>query len=79
MEQTRGAGTCRHAVPTLFMDAPTWMDATERPWTCVREAEPRELESTDVCRACAHWAPRPEAAEAAPEHPQPYFLDILAH
>lgn len=80
MPQPQTAATCRWAVPTLFMAAPTWTDADDRPWTCVRELAPRELDSTDVCQVCAHWEPR-SANRATPndEAVQPYFLDILGN
>ena len=80
MSTTHGAGTCRWAVPTLFMAAPTWMDAEERPWTCLRDHAPRELDSTDVCRTCARWEARALTPDQ-PERPgsQPYFLDLFAN
>lgn len=80
MSTPHTAANCRWAVPTLFMAAPIWADASDRPWTCLREHTPRELESTDVCRTCANWTSR-VAAEAAPQATDTprYFLDILAN
>jgi hypothetical protein len=80
MSTRHGAGTCRWAVPTLFMAAPTWMDAEARPWTCLRDQTPRELDSTEACRTCATWEPR----DVAPDQPvhtgaRPYFLDIFSN
>ena len=80
MSTTHGAGTCRWAVPTLFMAAPTWMDAESRPWTCLRDQTPRELESTDTCRTCARWEARSATPDPAdPAGTQPYFLDLFAN
>lgn len=80
MPTTHGASTCRYGVPTLFLASPAWTDAADRPWTCVRDQHPHELESTDVCASCTQWEARPEtAADTDAGIPRPYFLDILAH
>lgn len=52
------ASTCRWASPTISMPAPYWWDAEGRPWTCVRSATPRLLETTQDCVVCGQWAPR---------------------
>jgi hypothetical protein len=78
----RAAANCRHALPTLFLAAPDWADATDRPWSCRRGAGVRELESTEVCETCAFWQPI-EAAPATFGEPcehlrtEPFFLDLL--
>jgi len=52
------ASTCRWAVPTLFLPAPFWWEAEDRPWACLREATPRVLETTEVCADCPYWEAR---------------------
>lgn len=51
------ASTCRWAVPTLFLPAPFWWEADDRPWSCIRGAAPRVLETTEVCATCPYWEP----------------------
>jgi hypothetical protein len=70
-------------VPTLLLAPPLWLDADDRPWTCMRDDEPHELESTEVCRRCVRWEPRGEGPVSFGEpcdhlQAQPYFLDIFA-
>ena len=55
MQMTQSAATCRWAVPTLFLPPPIWMGAWDTPWTCLRNARPRMLETTDVCASCPRW------------------------
>jgi hypothetical protein len=59
------ASTCRWARPTLFFDAPLWFDAENRPWTCVRDAAPNALSTTEACASCPRWEPRTDASRAA--------------
>lgn len=69
MSANLNAATCRWATPTLFLPAPFWFEAEMRPWTCVRDASPHVLDTTEVCAACARWGSR--ATPAAPEGEQP--------
>lgn len=62
---TRSASACRWAVPTLSRDAPEWLEAESAPWTCVKDAEAKVLESTEPCETCPHWEARRHAAEPA--------------
>jgi hypothetical protein len=55
MDETQHAANCRWATPTLFVAAPFWLAAEEFPWSCVRDAAPRLLATTDVCATCARW------------------------
>ncbi|MEZ5320212.1 MAG: hypothetical protein R2752_22610 [Vicinamibacterales bacterium] len=57
MTATHRAATCRFAAPTLTLKHPDWLDAHARPWSCVRDATPAPLETTEVCRTCTHWEP----------------------
>ena len=66
----RTASTCRWATPTLFLPAPFWFDAEACPWSCVRDAAPRVLSTTDPCAACPRWEPR-ETAPAQPSDQGP--------
>jgi hypothetical protein len=52
---TRRAGNCLWATPTVFLSAPFWFDAEARPWTCLRDTDPRALSTTDRCAACPRW------------------------
>ena len=67
--EDRHASACRWGVPTLLLRAPYWWQTTESPWTCVREATPRVLETTEECVACPHWEPvrptRPATSDSA--------------
>jgi hypothetical protein len=54
----RSASTCRWAVPTISLPDPVWTEADQSPWTCVRDATPRVLETTERCAACPRWEPR---------------------
>ena len=58
----RRAANCRWATPTLMLPAPLWFDAENSPWSCVRDAAPRVLFSTDACEICSRWEPRQTAA-----------------
>jgi hypothetical protein len=59
MMMVKCAATCRWATQTLWLDPPLWVTAASRPWTCVRDIDARTLETTDECRACVRWQPRP--------------------
>ena len=54
----RTASNCRWATPTLFLPAPFWFDAEACPWSCLRDADPRVLATTDPCATCPRWEPR---------------------
>jgi hypothetical protein len=58
------ASTCRWAVPTIFLPAPFWWQAEDRPWACVRGETPRLLETTEACAECPHWDPLPRQPTA---------------
>jgi len=49
--------TCRFARQTIRMPYPIWLDADDKPWTCLRDAQPRPLEDTSVCHDCPRWRP----------------------
>ena len=53
---------CRWVTPTVFLDAPYWVEAEGSPWACTRDATPRPLATTEECSTCARF-------EAA--HPYP--------
>ena len=81
MIEKQGAANCRWAVPTLFLSSPAWADATDRPWSCIRDEEPYELESTDACHHCVRWEPRVEAGASVREdraRTDPFFLDVFS-
>ncbi|MGE5245350.1 MAG: hypothetical protein ACM3SQ_14060 [Betaproteobacteria bacterium] len=54
----RSASTCKWAKPTMSMPLPTWLEAWDRPWTCVRDETPTTLETTERCEDCPRWEPR---------------------
>jgi hypothetical protein len=60
------ASNCRWAVPTLFLPAPCWWRAEDRPWSCIRGGTPRTLETTEVCAECPYWEPRTNEHQAVP-------------
>ena len=43
MTDTHGAGNCLWATPTLFLEAPLWLEFTDRPLSCVHGATPSIL------------------------------------
>jgi hypothetical protein len=58
----RRAANCRWATPTVLLPAPLWFDAETHPWSCVRDAAPRTLLTTDGCGVCPRWELRQTAA-----------------
>ena len=58
METMHSATTCRWAMPTLFLQPPLWLQATDYPWSCTRDIEPRPLLTTDECQSCPRWQPQ---------------------
>jgi hypothetical protein len=83
MTEIHTAASCRWAVPTLFLARPFWFDAADRPWTCLRDGEPHELDSTDICRTCPRWEPRGSTPVDVGERwnqlqSHPYFLDVFS-
>ena len=64
MAEKHGAANCQWATPTLFLDPPLWLEASSRPWTCVRDDTPAVLDSTEQCAACPRWDPRVESHRA---------------
>jgi hypothetical protein len=84
MTTKKRAGNCAWAIPTIAADAPVWLEAEDRAWTCRRASPPRPLESTEVCAECPFWQARPAAVEADDEswadrveHPLP--TDLITH
>jgi hypothetical protein len=59
------AGRCRWVTPTIFLDAPYWVEAEASPWACIRDAEPRPLATTEECLAC-HRSERLQRVSHAP-------------
>ncbi len=53
--RTQRASNCLWATPTIFLAAPFWFDAETRPWTCLRDGDPRALSTTDRCLECPRW------------------------
>ena len=62
MTDNQGATNCKWAVPTLFLSTPGWVDAEARPWACLRDEDPVEMESTAYCARCVRWEQRTEPA-----------------
>lgn len=67
MTKSQGAANCRWAVPTLLLSSPEWADANERPWSCLRDEAPVELESTIACATCVRWESPPAQPSASGE------------
>jgi len=64
MAKTQSAGNCKWATPTLFLEAPIWLDAESCPWTCTRDRDPRVLGMTITCATCTRWEAPLDAAPA---------------
>lgn len=58
MTAKRSASTCKWAKPTISMPLPTWLEAWDRPWTCVLDGAARTLATTERCEGCPRWQPR---------------------
>jgi len=59
LEANRAAHSCRWSEPTLFRPFPQWLEADDRPWSCLNPRNPHPFESTEACRTCAEWEPEP--------------------
>lgn len=57
MAERKSVETCRWGRQTIRVPYPYWLDAEDRPWTCMRDEAPRPLENTDVCHNCPRWQP----------------------
>ena len=55
MTDSRKSEPCRWIGPTLFLPYPYWIAAEQEPWSCLRDAEPRPLATTEDCRGCRRW------------------------
>jgi hypothetical protein len=85
IDRQRSAVTCRWATLTLFLPAPFWFDAEACPWSCLRDAAPRVLATTDPCATCPRWEQRAPVAETpdqkrettASEAATPLMMDWL--
>lgn len=53
--RTQRASNCLWATPTILLTAPFWFDAETRPWTCLRDVDPRALSTTNRCAECPRW------------------------
>lgn len=58
MDDHPSVETCRWARLTLRLPYPFWLEAEEKPWSCLRDTEPRALDDTAICRGCPRWEPR---------------------
>lgn len=54
---TDRAVRCRWVTPTVFLDAPHWVEAEKSPWTCIHDVEPRPLVTTEACATCRRYDP----------------------
>jgi hypothetical protein len=80
--ESHGASTCRWAAPTVFLGAPFWFEAEQTPWTCVHDARPRLLHTTECCATCARWerelAPASESTDSRAATASPAWQDWLS-
>lgn len=58
MDQRPNVENCRWARLTLRLPYPLWLEFEDKPWSCLRNAEPRPLDDTAVCHDCPRWEPR---------------------
>ena len=66
-EDDHAVATCRWGTLTLSLRYPRWFAAENCPWTCLRDIEPRPLETTVECRTCSGWTPK---SNAGPPYPR---------
>jgi hypothetical protein len=57
MTDPTSVATCRFARLTVRMPYPLWLEAEDKPWTCLREEPARPLDDASVCHECPHWMP----------------------
>lgn len=58
MDERPSVESCRWARLTLRLPYPFWLDSEDKPWSCLRDAEPRPLDDTDICHDCPRWESR---------------------
>lgn len=58
MTDRHGATNCQWATPTLLLQPPLWLEASGRPWSCLRDAGPFILDTTEICATCPRWEPQ---------------------
>lgn len=58
MHEHPGVDTCRWSRLTLRLPYPFRLDSDNKPWSCLRDVEPRPLDDPAICRDCPHWQPR---------------------
>jgi len=60
MTVTENATNCEWRTATRLMPTPYWFEADVRPWSCVREGEPRPLSLSELrqCATCPRWQAR---------------------
>ncbi|MEW6321211.1 MAG: hypothetical protein AB1635_08980 [Acidobacteriota bacterium] len=58
MDEQTGVESCRWARPTVRLPYPQWLESEQKPWTCLRDAQPNSLEDTDICHDCPRWESR---------------------
>lgn len=83
MTPKKTASNCAWAIPTIAAEAPAWLDAENRAWTCRRRSPPTPLESTEVCSDCPFWQARPAVIETddaswADRVGHPLLTDVIA-
>ena len=58
MDQRPSVENCRWARLTLRLPYPLWLESEDKPWSCLRNNEPRPLDDTAICHDCPRWEPR---------------------
>jgi hypothetical protein len=62
MASRRAVQTCRWGTPTLFLPWPSWYDAADYHWSCVRHHAIHVIAEPAMCEMCPHWTPGSSAA-----------------
>lgn len=57
MPEPAAVETCRWARLTIRTPYPHWLDAEDRPWSCLCKSEPRTLDDPAECHHCPRWMP----------------------
>lgn len=58
MGESSSVENCRWSRLTIQLPYPVWLESEDKPWSCLRDKEPRPLEDTDICHGCPRWEPR---------------------
>jgi hypothetical protein len=48
--------TCHWGIPTLFLGWPSWYEASQHEWSCIRGDVAKVLVDPAMCETCPYWS-----------------------